>query len=98
MYSGVEIPLPRPLSQSLKSAIGRRLVVTGSTYSFKSTFLMVCSDNTNGGRTLTAGMTVPSPVTIESCTTACFNAGMQYAGAEYSGECCKFLNSLYRGD
>lgn len=43
------------------------------------------SDNVNGVRTLSVGTAVSS-VTLESCTSACFNAGYRFSGAEYS-EC-----------
>lgn len=42
------------------------------------------SDNVNNsGRALTFGAAT-NPNTIESCTTACFNAGFGLAGAEFS--------------
>ena len=43
------------------------------------------SDN-NGGRTLSNQVAI-SNNTIEGCTSACFNAGYVFAGAEYSAEC-----------
>jgi hypothetical protein len=43
------------------------------------------SDN-NGGRTLSNQVAVSSN-TIEACTSACYNAGYVFAGAEYSDEC-----------
>ncbi|KAF9265003.1 WSC-domain-containing protein [Marasmius fiardii PR-910] len=46
------------------------------------------SDNVNGaGRTLTHGMNMATPTTIEECTSVCFNAGYKFAGTEFSGEC-----------
>lgn len=46
------------------------------------------TDNVNNsGRALTFVATTDGPNTIESCTTACFNAGYGLAGAEYSTQC-----------
>ncbi|KAJ7054494.1 glyoxal oxidase N-terminus-domain-containing protein [Mycena amicta] len=46
------------------------------------------SDNVNGnGRALVNVAAVDGPLTLESCTTACFNAGMPLAGAEFADEC-----------
>ncbi|RDB22030.1 hypothetical protein Hypma_011026 [Hypsizygus marmoreus] len=47
------------------------------------------SDNVNGaGRTLTVGAPgVQGDLTLQKCTTACFNAGYPLAGTEYSAEC-----------
>ena len=47
--------------------------------------LSLISDNV-GGRTLPIPVGVSSN-TIESCTSACYNAGYSLAGAEYSAEC-----------
>lgn len=44
------------------------------------------SDNVDG-RALPIAGAVTGQVTIESCTTACFNAGYQFSGAEYADEC-----------
>jgi hypothetical protein len=44
------------------------------------------SDNVNGaGPTLSKPTGLPSPVTIEGCTSACFNGGYRFSGTEYSG-------------
>ncbi|KAK0449009.1 uncharacterized protein EV420DRAFT_787296 [Desarmillaria tabescens] len=43
------------------------------------------SDNVDG-RALTVGMDV-TDVTIETCTSACFSSGYQFAGTEYSAQC-----------
>ncbi|KAK1231928.1 hypothetical protein PQX77_004947 [Marasmius sp. AFHP31] len=45
------------------------------------------SDNAGQGRTLTHGMAMANPTTIEQCTSACFQAGYKFAGTEYGGEC-----------
>ncbi|KAF7323642.1 Galactose oxidase [Mycena kentingensis (nom. inval.)] len=47
------------------------------------------ADNVNGdGRALVNVATgIEGPLTLESCTTACFNMGMPLAGAEFSSEC-----------
>ena len=47
------------------------------------------SDST-ANRVLSYGATVTGSVTIESCTTACYNAGYPLAGAEYADECCPY--------
>ena len=46
---------------------------------------LLISDNVNGaGRSIANGVNTVGPVTIESCTTACFNAGFAFAGAEFA--------------
>ncbi|KAF7327564.1 Copper radical oxidase [Mycena kentingensis (nom. inval.)] len=47
------------------------------------------SDNVDGqGRTLLDGMNIPgSQVSLETCTSACFAAGMPLAGTEFADEC-----------
>ncbi|KAF7291129.1 hypothetical protein MIND_01256100 [Mycena indigotica] len=49
------------------------------------------SDNVNGqGRTLVDAMNVDggaAKVSLETCTAACFTAGMPYAGTEFADEC-----------
>jgi hypothetical protein len=48
----------------------------------------------NGGRALLNGVTTTggsSAMTVDLCLAACQNAGYVLAGAEYSGECCRFL-------
>ncbi|KAF8197751.1 copper radical oxidase [Mycena galopus ATCC 62051] len=44
------------------------------------------SDNVDG-RALVDGVNVVGQVSLETCTTACFNAGMPFAGAEYADQC-----------
>ncbi|KAG7087310.1 hypothetical protein E1B28_013287 [Marasmius oreades] len=45
-------------------------------------------DNVNGqGRTLTHGMAMTTPTTIEECSSSCFKAGYRFAGTEFGGEC-----------
>ncbi|KAJ6589404.1 copper radical oxidase [Mycena capillaripes] len=46
------------------------------------------SDNLNGqGRSLVDKVDVEGQVALESCTAACFNAGMPLSGTEFSDEC-----------
>lgn len=51
-----------------------------------------CVTDNGPERTLPVGKTV-SPVTVQTCTAACFNGGYPIAGAEYADECCKW--SIY---
>ena len=79
-------PGNRPKCRTM--AISRVLQV--SSFSFQSChpFLILfvsVSDNV-GGRTLPNAVAVSSN-TIQSCTSACQNAGYTLAGAEYSAEC-----------
>lgn len=46
-----------------------------------------CYSDEGGVRTLPTAMGVTGQLTIESCTSACFTSGYQFAGAEYSREC-----------
>jgi len=46
-------------------------------------------------RVLGHGMNVVGQVSIETCTTACFNAGYTLAGAEYADECCELFYPLF---
>ncbi|KAF8908562.1 copper radical oxidase with WSC domains [Gymnopilus junonius] len=49
---------------------------------------VIGADNVNGaGRAIANGIDTTGPVTIESCTTACFNAGFGIAGAEFADQC-----------
>ncbi|KAG1865028.1 copper radical oxidase-like protein [Suillus subalutaceus] len=43
--------------------------------------------NDSATRALPYGTGVTGSVTVESCTTACYNAGYPYAGMEYADEC-----------
>ncbi|KDR73046.1 hypothetical protein GALMADRAFT_142739 [Galerina marginata CBS 339.88] len=46
------------------------------------------TDNVNGaGRTIANPTAVTGQVSIESCTTACFNGGFRFAGTEFADEC-----------
>ncbi|KAJ7364637.1 copper radical oxidase [Mycena albidolilacea] len=46
------------------------------------------SDNVDGqGRTLVDAVDVIGQVSLETCTTACFGAGMPFSGAEFADEC-----------
>ncbi len=56
--------------------------------------LRLDSDNVNGVRTLPVGKAA-SPVTLESCTSACFSAGYRFSGAEYSGYEYFFIEKIY---
>ncbi|KAF8169268.1 copper radical oxidase [Mycena galopus ATCC 62051] len=44
------------------------------------------SDNVDG-RALVDGANVVGEFSLETCTTACFNAGMPFAGAEFADQC-----------
>lgn len=44
----------------------------------------MCSDNVNNRRTLPFPATLTGQVTIENCTSTCFQSGFQFSGAEYS--------------
>ncbi|KAJ7058025.1 galactose oxidase [Mycena amicta] len=45
-------------------------------------------DNVNGqGRALTEAVNVDGEVSLETCTTACFNAGLPLSGAEFADQC-----------
>lgn len=46
-----------------------------------------CYNDSTTTRALANGMGVTEEVTVESCTTACQDAGYQYAGVEYADEC-----------
>ncbi|TDL22721.1 WSC-domain-containing protein [Rickenella mellea] len=55
-----------------------------------------CYTDNVSARTLTKSISVNGDMTEEACTTACFNAGYQYAGVEFSKECyCD--NSIQNG-
>ena len=57
------------------------------------------SDNVNGVRSLSHGAAVAGQVTLESCTSACFNAGYRFSGAEYSAYVLThFFSILLRPD
>ncbi|KAJ7487362.1 galactose oxidase [Mycena galericulata] len=46
------------------------------------------SDNVNGqGRALVDAVGVSGQVSLETCTTACFDAGMPFSGAEFADQC-----------
>ncbi|KAF7327563.1 hypothetical protein MKEN_00335300 [Mycena kentingensis (nom. inval.)] len=45
------------------------------------------SDNVSGARSLPVGMGVSGPMTLEACTSACFDAGYPFAGSEFADEC-----------
>ncbi|KAJ3826706.1 hypothetical protein F5880DRAFT_1628591 [Lentinula raphanica] len=45
------------------------------------------SDGINGQRTLTVGVNLNTPATVEECTASCFAAGYQYAGTEFADQC-----------
>ncbi|KAF7290351.1 hypothetical protein HMN09_01293100 [Mycena chlorophos] len=45
------------------------------------------SDNVNNTRSLPIGLGLTVPTTLDACTSACFDAGYPYAGAEYAGQC-----------
>ncbi|KAJ6479649.1 copper radical oxidase-like protein [Mycena sanguinolenta] len=46
------------------------------------------SDNVNGqGRSLVDAVGVVGQVSLETCTAACFNAGMPFSGAEFADQC-----------
>ncbi|KAJ7720043.1 galactose oxidase [Mycena metata] len=45
------------------------------------------SDNVNGQRSLVDRVDVVGQVSLETCTSACFTAGMPFSGAEFSDEC-----------
>ncbi|KAJ7905890.1 glyoxal oxidase N-terminus-domain-containing protein [Mycena leptocephala] len=46
------------------------------------------SDNVDGqGRALVNAVNVVGQVSLETCTSACFNAGMPFSGAEFADEC-----------
>ncbi|KAI9462093.1 copper radical oxidase-like protein [Boletus coccyginus] len=46
-----------------------------------------CYNDSIANRALLHGIAVTGSVTVESCTTACQNAGYSLAGAEYADEC-----------
>ncbi|KAJ3775846.1 hypothetical protein FB446DRAFT_723514 [Lentinula raphanica] len=48
------------------------------------------SDGINGQRTLTVGVNLNTPATVEECTASCFAAGYQYAGTEFADQCCEY--------
>ncbi|EEB99634.1 hypothetical protein MPER_00650, partial [Moniliophthora perniciosa FA553] len=48
-------------------------------------------------RTLTHGMAMANPTTIEECTSACFNAGYRFAGTEFAAECSTLSLYNYTG-
>ena len=52
----------------------------------------------NGGRALVNGAPFTGGLTIAKCVTACKSAGYSLAGAEYGGECCRFLDILVDSD
>jgi len=45
---------------------------------------MSLSDNVNNTRSLSVMTVLPGRATLENCTTACFNYGFRFSGAEYS--------------
>lgn len=58
---------------------------------------MEFSEGTSG-RTLPNGVTTTggsAAMTVDLCLTACQAAGYLLAGAEYSGECCKFCPTKF---
>ncbi|KAF8129080.1 copper radical oxidase-like protein [Boletus edulis] len=46
-----------------------------------------CYNDSTANRALSYAATVTGSVTVESCTTACYNAGYSLAGVEYSTQC-----------
>ncbi|TDL23466.1 copper radical oxidase [Rickenella mellea] len=46
-----------------------------------------CYNDTAAARTLTTGMAVTGKVSVQTCTTACFNAGFPLSGVEFADEC-----------
>ncbi|KAJ6552838.1 galactose oxidase [Mycena capillaripes] len=71
-WSGTEPPPPPTIPQSIG----------------KWESLGCYSDNLNGqGRSLVNKVDVVGQVSLETCTSACFNAGMPFSGAEFADEC-----------
>ncbi|KAJ7186426.1 galactose oxidase, partial [Mycena filopes] len=46
-----------------------------------------CYSDNGQGRSLVNKVDVPGGVSLETCTSTCFNAGMPFAGAEFADEC-----------
>ncbi|KAJ7513073.1 galactose oxidase [Mycena galericulata] len=65
---------PRPSPPSIPASVGQWEA------------LGCYSDNVDG-RALPNGVNVVGEVTLESCTAACFSAGMPLAGAEFADQC-----------
>lgn len=59
-------------------------IIVGSVGNWTS---LGCYNDSTTARALANGMGVTGEVTVESCTTACQDAGYQYAGVEYADEC-----------
>lgn len=55
----------------------------------------ICTSD-SATRALPHGTGVTGSVTVESCTTACYNAGYPLAGMEYADECCAHASSVER--
>ena len=85
---GVVLRHPLPLWKFNRSVTGPRWAAIGMLWLLVYYCLISTSDNVNG-RALPVGIQLSAPNTIEECTSACFNAGYQFAGTEYSDQCCK---------
>ena len=84
--SGAASPRPRPPRSSPPSARGSpSAALRASRLLFPSCFAYArVRDGVNGQRSLPNGVATTGPVTIESCTAACFAAGFPIAGAEFA--------------
>jgi len=89
IYSGVVPSLLLHPSWFLALGTGHYSDVTGmsrlQTRSVKLTHIPISETNP---RALPYGTAVTGSVSVETCTTACYNAGYSLAGMEYSAECC----------
>ena len=88
LLRSITSPCPGDCSECRTMAISRMLQVSRFLVLVDRSFPVLfssISDNA-GGRTLPIPIGV-STNTIESCTSACYNAGYTLAGTEYSAEC-----------
>jgi hypothetical protein len=87
-WSGTQPPSPpiMPPSVGNWSLLGCYRYVSRTSTKRELTCIRTSDSNP---RTLSYGTGVTGSVSIETCTTACYNAGYPLAGTEYSAECCR---------
>lgn len=78
------------------SVFGNRWAAISNTLSpsyFSILFLSLFSDSVNA-RTLSVGVGVDGPMTVQACLDVCQNSGYHLGGLEFATQCCKLLISL----
>lgn len=88
-WSGAQPPAP----PTMPASVGNWSLLGCYRYvSCTSTRRQLIHIHTSDGnpRALSYGTAVTGSVSVETCTTACYNAGYPLAGMEYSAECCGY--------